>query len=103
MALKLKAEPTFKAQVKIPLAGGGESEPVEFTFKHRTRTELDEFFEKRKKSSNLDAVLDMVLGWNLTDEFNRDNVALLLDNYGAATLAITDVYTRELLGLRLGN
>jgi hypothetical protein len=39
--LKLVANPTFRAKVGIPVAGGPEV-PVEFVFKHRTKTALDE-------------------------------------------------------------
>lgn len=44
MALKLIPNPTFKAKVLIPIAGG-KPEPVEFTFKHlgeKARIERDE-------------------------------------------------------------
>ena len=42
---KLVAEPTFKATVNIPVAGG-DSEPVEFTFKHRTKDQLENLLNR---------------------------------------------------------
>lgn len=81
--LSLKPDPTFKAKVPIPRPGG-EPVTVQFTFKHRTRREFA-------------AVL---AGWDLDDEFTRENVATLLEQYGGSASAIADVYVRELTGAR---
>lgn len=101
--LKLQADPTFKAKVPIPIPGGA-PHPVEMEFRHRTRKELDDLLDRHKKSAlDVDFVLAVVIGWDLEDKFERKNVATLLDQYGGAARAISETYTRELLGLRLGN
>lgn len=102
MGLKLAAEPTFKAPVRIPIAGG-EPEPVVFTFRHRKASELIEFKEWVKGKANLETVEACVAGWALTDEFSKANIERLLDNYPGAARAILDTYLSEHYGYRLGN
>lgn len=105
--LKLVAEPTFRAKVGIPVAGGP---PVDvlMTFKHRTRKQWDEWIAAAKASAAVEAVtsvtpddevksfMDVVVGWDLEDEFNAENVALLLQNYYGAGHAAVRVYSAEL-------
>jgi hypothetical protein len=100
--LQLKAAPTFKAVVQIPVAGGA-SVPVEFTFKHRTKSELDEFFKTRADQTDLQGFTAMVCGWDLEDVFSPENAALLLENYIGAALATYRVYIDELVRAKLGN
>lgn len=102
MPLKLKADPTFKATVPIPIPGG---EPVNVvvTFKHRTVVQLAEFEEWVEGKPNREVVMSCVIGWELDDEFTPDNVDRLLDNYHGAARAIAKTYIRELAALRLGN
>ena len=104
MAFKLNPEPTFKASVRIPVPGG-ESEPVEFTFKHRTTTQIKSFFleECKGSKSDVDVVKLMVVGWGLDDAFNDENLGRLIDNYPGSRRAITDAYFDELTKGRLGN
>lgn len=105
-ALRLKADPTFKAKVKIPAPGG---DSLEFTgeFKHRTKDQLDAFFtpaEAEQRKGDVDDILAMVVGWDLADEpFSRDAVVLLVQNYHAAPRVIAETYIRELTQARLGN
>lgn len=100
--LKLVAEPTFKAKVAIPVAGG-ESVEVEFEFKHRTRDELAKYMESGNERTDVEAVLATVVGWALDDKFNKMNVERLLQNYHGAGRAIASKYYSELMALRLGN
>lgn len=100
--LKLNPDPQFKASVDIPVAGGKPS-PVEFVFKHRTVSQLDEFVRSREDVKDIDTVMDLAAGWNLTDEFNRENVETLLQNYGGAAMAIYNTYIEELVGARRKN
>lgn len=102
MALKLSAEPTFKAPVNIPIAGE-DPEPVVFTFKARKSSELSQFKDWVKGKANIDTVEACVIGWALTDEFTKANIERLLDNYPGAARAILDTYLSELYGYRLGN
>lgn len=100
--LKLKADPTFKQKVAIPVAG---KEPVliEFEFKHRTRDELAKFVDTGTERTDVDSVLEMIVGWEFTDKLNRDNVERLVQNYAGSVSAIAQAYYRELIGRRLGN
>jgi len=101
--ITLVAAPTFNWPVPIPVAGG-ESVPVEFTFRHRTKTQLDEFIKSRAEKSDVDSFLDMVVAWpGFVEEFNRENVELLLQNHIGTALQTYHIYVTELLGARLKN
>lgn len=100
--LTLVANPTFKAKVGVPVAGSSPVE-VEFVFKHRTKTALDEFIKSRADKPDAESFLAMVDGWNLDDEFNAENVELLLQNYIGTALATYRVYVDQLVQARLGN
>lgn len=100
--LKLVAAPTFKAKVPIPVAGGPSVE-VEFTFKHRTKSALDEWLKSRTEKADADSFLEMVAGWELEDEFSKANVELLLENYVGAAVATVQTYLAELVKARVKN
>ena len=100
--LSLKANPTFTADVGIPVAGG-EPVKVKFTFKHRTKSALDEWLKARDGRADSELVLDMSDGWDLEDSFNRQNVDTLLENYGGSAIAILRVYVEQLYAAKLGN
>lgn len=104
MAFKLKANPTFKTKVGIPIPGG-EPESVEFEFRHRTLDGITKFREEcaAGKKSNREVFDAIVVGWGLTDEFNGDNIDMLLQNYPGAANAIAGVYLEELFKARRGN
>lgn len=102
VTLKLLADPTFRAKVGIPRAGEP-SIDVEMIFRHRTKEALQKWNGDRENRSDLDSFLDMVVGWELTDEFNRENVSLLLENYMGTALATFQVYFSELMGQRIKN
>lgn len=100
--LSLLAAPTFSAKVGIPLAGGAVVE-VEMTFKHRTKDALDEFMQSRAGKSDVETFLDMVQGWELDDEFGKESVERLLQNYIGAGLATYRKYIDELVQAKLKN
>lgn len=128
--LSLKAPPTFKGKVKIPVAGGATVEVV-FDFKHRTREELDAHMaalrarsvpppaapqaEGQDKPVELpmprevtmdDEVADVMAvatGWDQDEPFNAENVRVLLNNYHRASWAIGMAYMVELTQAREGN
>jgi len=103
--LKLVASPTFKAAASIPVAGA-ESVPVDFIFKHRTVTALDELnarIEAKAWKVDTDDFLEFVEAWDLEEPFTRENAELFLQIYGGAGLATLVAYTRELKTARLGN
>jgi hypothetical protein len=98
----LKAAPTFKAKVSLPVPGGG-FVPVEFTFKHRTKKALDEFVKTREGKSDAESFASMVAGWELDDAFTPENIDLLLENRIGSALATYRVYIEELTKAREGN
>jgi len=100
--LSLIANPTFQAKVGIPVAGG-EAVEVLVTFKHRTKTALDEFIKSRADKSDADSFMAMVSGWDLTDEFTEENVETLLENHIGAALAVYRMYVEELLASKIKN
>lgn len=101
--------PPFIATVQIPLHGdeGGVC-PVKMTFLHRSR---DEFEEWRKGVAERDSsveseaktLMECVVGWELDDEFTVENMQLLLNKYGGASLAIFSKYREELHPQRIKN
>ncbi|WP_041742285.1 phage tail assembly chaperone [Collimonas fungivorans] len=100
--LILKAAPTFKAKVGIPVAGG-EPVPVEFTFKHRTKSALDEFIKSRADQSDAESLLAMAEAWDLDDEFNQESIELLLENYIGSALAVYRTYIDQLMQAKVKN
>ena len=73
------------------------------TFKHRTKTGLDEFIKSREAKSDSESFMAMVEAWDLEDPFNKENVDLLLENFIGAALATYRVYVEELVGSRIKN
>ena len=106
LKLKLNPEPTFKAKVGIPVPGGKPT-LVEFTFKHRTREQVkelqDEMAALGENADEAEAFRMFVVGWELDDEFNDENIKRLLSNYLGASAAISSAYFSELYGARRGN
>ena len=103
MTLKYKPNPTFRAKVEIPVAGG-ESIDVEFTFKHRGRKSLDAFSEQIREMPDVEALMLMTEDWaDMGEPFGAGPLAQLIDDFPAAAFAITSTYFRELLQARLGN
>ncbi|SIQ99818.1 phage tail assembly chaperone [Pseudacidovorax sp. RU35E] len=92
---RLKAAPTFDAAVKIPLPGGEVGEIV-FTFRHRTKAELDAFMARLQTLTDPEAILEMASGWDLEEPFTIENVVVLLDNHYAAPRQVVDVYVSQL-------
>lgn len=101
--LKLVANPTFKARVGIPVPGEKDPTYVVFTFKHRNKTDLQDWLELRGRS-DLDMFMEMVTGWDIEgEEFNRENAAMLIEAYGGAAVATVNVYIEQLSRTRVGN
>jgi hypothetical protein len=100
--LSLKAAPTFKAKVGIPVAGGSPV-PVEFEFKHRTKSDLEKFISARQGASDLDSIMEILAGWDLAEPFDREGVEALLENYAGAALALYVAYVDELMQAKAKN
>lgn len=101
--LKLVANPTFKAKVAIPVAGSAPV-PVEFTFKHRTKAQLDEFIKSREKAADVDSFIEMVEAWDIEgEEYTKEAVETFLQNYIGAALATYRAYVDELVQAKVKN
>ena len=100
--LVLSASPTFTATVLIPVPGK-KAVPVEFTYKGRTKEAFREFADGLGGRDEIDLLMDIIVGWELEDEFSRDNVEKLSNEYMGASKAIIDKYVTELTGAKLGN
>lgn len=100
--LSLKANPTFRAPVEIPIAGG-ESVKANFDFKHRTKTQLEEWTKTREGRTDIESFMSMVEGWDLEDAFTRENADELLQNYIGTALATYFVYIDELVKAKAKN
>jgi hypothetical protein len=92
---KLDPNPTFDALVAIPVPGGSKAD-VKFTFKHRSKTELEEFLSSNQSMDDTALVNSIATGWELDDEFNDENIGRLLNNYIGAGMAIYTKYLEEL-------
>ena len=97
MSLKLVAAPTFKATVKIP-AAGGDTVPIEFVFRHKTRAEFDAWASvERADVLHEDAVMEIASDWtDVEDSFSRESLTKLFDVFQASPTAIYTAYAQEL-------
>ena len=94
---KLEPNPTFWAKVMIPVPGD-EPIPVEMEFRHFSRKRLEEMREAESdKVIGISYCEQIVIGWrDVEQEFSRDALERLLDNWHGAGLAIFVAYHREL-------
>lgn len=99
--LKLNPDPTFKLKVRVPVPGGDAE--VTFTFKYRDREVMKAWTEQTAKMAEADALMDIAEGWDLADEFSRENVETLCRNYPGAAYAAVFAYCKELVGVREKN
>ncbi|MES0345660.1 hypothetical protein KDV22_09720 [Citrobacter koseri] len=110
----LTPKPTFKLSVSIPRPGEDDGQ-VNLTVRHKTRKQLKDMEDALKRAADLvdgsteqaDAPLDylaeIIESWNIDSECNRDNLALLLENYPRAFDSIVSAYTKELYAVREKN
>ena len=102
--LKLNPNPTFKATIDITVPGHEKPEKMTFTFRYRNIKSLAALYEGSKDKGNVDAVMDMVEGWEGIDaEFTRENVETFVTNYPASPMEIGRAYSRLLVESRVKN
>ena len=99
--LKLLANPTFQAEVRIPVPEG--EAVLTMTFKHRTKSSLPAFFEKLKALTDLEVIKEVASGWDADGEFDDENISTLLDQYHMAGYTITQRYIEALGQFKKGN
>lgn len=100
---------TFKATIKVTVPGG-EPEPIEFEFKHKTRSGLAEWQANMAGKTDRELVPEFVAGWSGVigpdgDQvpWSVDEFVLLTENYPAAALEIYAGYVRALTESRAKN
>lgn len=98
----LKAAPTFKKPVELPIHGG-ESVVVVIEFKHRTRTALDEWIKEIQGKTDAEVLAGCVVGWDLEDKCEAESFELLTQNYAGAGHVISQAYTDEIVQARRKN
>ncbi len=94
--LKLNPEPTFKGKVLISVHGGNEAD-IEFTFRHRNTDDLAEWMKGLEGRNKADLILEMALGWDLSDTFNTESVKTLIANYAGSFDRVLEKYLSEML------
>lgn len=103
--LKLKAAPTFTADIKIPTPGGDVI--IKGTFKHMPKDQFQDFV-KRERSSEARPdeaiIMDILAGWTDVDaEFNVENVKLICQEYHAFGKTVVETFVEKLTQYRQGN
>lgn len=118
------APKTFKSKVTFELLDGGKAD-IEMVYKYKTRNEyaklidsaVDEQTLNAKKDQELkssevykiidekvvDFILEIAEGWDLSDEFNAESVAKLVNEFPMASAPIIDKYRAAILDGRTKN
>lgn len=97
--LQLTASPTFKAKVPIPVAGIAKPVEIEFTFKHKNRTDYQAFIESLGAFEDDTAmILEIASGWELEDAYTAENVRRLTEQHIGSALAVLNKYIAEQSG-----
>ena len=108
--ITLQPNPSFKHTVLLPLAGKAEPEALELTFKHKTRSQLQEIFTNgftpltgEGEDGDTKFFMDFVSGWDIDADFTVENVTAFLENYSGAGQFIWFEYINEIGKARVGN
>ena len=107
MAFKLQPNPVFEASITIPVPGGGEDK-IKFKFKRLGKKALRELFKTLEDANtagseveidDAEFLLNIVEGWTGVDEeFSREALELLCDNYPGAVGAVIQNYSNKMFG-----
>lgn len=124
--IKIAQNPTFSAEVKLPRVGA-EPVPVEFQFRYLDRVALAEMFDRWNKTRDAwaakvqedspswkeataaeielqaEQLKDIVVGWDLDDEFSEEAILDLVKTCTGAPKAVTEAYQSAYSPARLGN
>lgn len=103
MALKLEQNPVFTVPVEIPTTTG-KPEIVKISFRHKTKDAYLEWLKSLEGKPEVDGLFEIVDGWSeVAADFNKENLAKVLQNYQAAALAIYGTYGDALVHGRVKN
>lgn len=98
----INPNPTFSATVTFPIAGEKKAS-FEVVYKHKTAKEMDDFVERMKTMKDFDALVEIVVDWQVAETFNRESLQTLMDNYLGFARAAINTYFLEISGAREGN
>ncbi len=106
---RLAPNPTFRATVRVTVPGA-EPMPIEFEFRHKTRTGLAEWLKGVSKKSDMELAREFVVGWsNVINEagdqepFSYDALQNLFENFHAASVEVYAGYLKALTESRAKN
>lgn len=100
--LVLTANPTFKAKVSIPVAGGP-AVPVEFTFKHRSKDDFQEWVGAIADKDDVVLIQEVASAWELDEPFDFDHITQMTQNYIGSARAVIETYIAQQTAAKLGN
>lgn len=98
----INPNPTFPVTVKFPIAGE-KTGSFEVVYKHKSSEEMDDLLERMKKMKDIDLLMEVIVSWKVAEEFNRENLEILMGNYMGFARAATNAYFREISGAGTGN
>jgi hypothetical protein len=101
--VSVKAAPTFKAGVSLRQHGTGKVETLTVEFKHRTKSQMNDFVEWAKGKADGEIIMACVVGWDAAEPFSEAAVAELLENFSDSGLKIYEKYFEEIFPASLGN
>lgn len=99
--IKLNPEPTFKVPFKFPSAGSEVT--VNLELRHMARSKLDEMTAEFADKEDADAIMRVLVSWDVDAELTRDNLKTFMDNYPAFGQALARGYVDLILRGKLGN
>ena len=105
--IKVTPDPEFKADVEITVPGQQTTGTIPLTFRYKTRKQLASLFEKYSKDEVFlitpELMEDIIVSWGLESEFNKENIAIFLDNYLLGGSEILAAYQKLLFESRVKN
>ncbi len=97
---KIKANPTFVANVSLSVHGQAERETVQITFKHLTQKGSAEYWAKvsQEHLTDLEALDLLIESWDGFDAaYSKENLDILLQNYPKASTELFTAYNAEMV------
>lgn len=97
----LNPSPTFKAPVPLSVPGLQQPLEVSFTFRHKTKTALDDWLKRFMETPGHEVLGEVIEGWDMRRNgepvpFSLTALAELCESYTPARGEISDTYLIEL-------
>ena len=100
---KIDPNPTFNAPVSVHVPGQGSGSFIA-EFVYLDKEARKDYFEGLPGKSNLEALAEIVVGWNEMDApFSHDNLQKLLNKYDTAAKGFFKAFFDELTGAAAKN